>query len=92
MSNINRRKFFCNMLALSAVTSVKPSSVTHVTAPTGFVAMSGTSMATPEMSSRIAMLVQLSRQIGKTETIDALQRRIGTESKIENHQWRPDGG
>jgi len=61
MSKINRRKFFSNILAVGAVTCVKPLNVTHVTAPTGFVTMSGTSMTIPEMSGVIALAVCLKR-------------------------------
>jgi hypothetical protein len=77
---INRRRFFSNLLALSAVTCLKP---LNVAAPTGFISMSGTSMEIPQMSGMLAMAVSLKRNDLVREIIHDLQRRTGTEIKIE---------
>lgn len=93
---INRRKFFNNMLALSAVTYVKPSD--FVTFQNGqplyhdFQAMSGTSMKLPYASSRIIILAQLRRFDLIKELINELQLRNGTSIEIEDHQWGSNRG
>jgi len=79
MNKINRRKFFSNILALSVVTCVKPSDVTHVTGSTGFAAMSGTSMEVPQMSGRLVLMTRLGRHDLAREIINDLQRQIAID-------------
>lgn len=96
MTKLNRRNFFKVAAVLPSVITSKPSDfVTFEHGQPlyhGFQAMSGTSMELPRMIGRVEILAQLSRQTDKTRIIDELQRRIGTESKAENYQWRSDRG